>query len=54
MLIDYNSEEELLDCIKNDSNLKIENHLRYSFINSNLCVSANIAKNAASLKPRFG
>ena len=54
MLIDYNSEEELLDCIKNDSNIKVENHLRYSFINSNLCVSANIAKNAANLKPRFG
>jgi diacylglycerol kinase family enzyme len=54
MLIDYNSEEELLECVKSDSNFKIEDHLRYSFINSNLCVSANIAKNAASMKPRFG
>jgi diacylglycerol kinase family enzyme len=54
ILIDYNSEEELLECSKNDSNFKIENHLRYSFINSSLCVSANIAKNAASMKPRYG
>jgi len=54
ILIDCNSEEELQECLNNDDNFKIEDHLRYSFINSNLCVSANIAKNAASMKPKFG
>lgn len=54
MLIDHNSEQELYESAKKDPSIKIEDYLRYSFINSGLCISANIARNAAALKPRLG
>ena len=54
ILIDVDSEEELYNRLNSESDLKIENYLRYSFINSGLCISANIARNASDLKPRFG
>jgi diacylglycerol kinase family enzyme len=44
----------LYDSAKKDPSIKIEDYLRYSFINSGLCISANIARNAATLKPRLG
>lgn len=44
----------MFDAARNDKNIKIEDYLRYSFINSGLCISANIARNAATLKPRLG
>ena len=54
ILIDVDSEEELYNRLNSESDLKIENYLRYSFINSGLCISANIARNASDLKSRFG
>ena len=54
VLIDHNSEQELYESAKKDPSIKIEDYLRYSFINSGLCISANIARNAAALKPRLG
>jgi diacylglycerol kinase family enzyme len=54
ILIDYESEDELLQAIEADPSIQLHDHLRYSVINSSLCVAANVSKNAVSLKPKIG
>lgn len=54
ILIDYESVEELIQAIEADPSIQLPDHLRYSLINSSLCVAATISKNAASLKAKIG
>lgn len=54
VLLDYDSEQQLRDAANRDPSIKIDNHLRYSMVNSSLCLSANCARNAAPMKPYLG
>ncbi len=54
ILIDFESENEIIDSQKNDESILIENHLRYSIINTSLCTSANCSKNAQYMKQKIG
>ena len=54
ILIDFESEKEIIDSKKNDESILIENHLRYSIINTSLCTSANCSKNAQYMKQKIG
>ena len=53
-LIDYNSEEELINAAKKDPTINIYNQMRYSAINCSLAISANCAKNAKWMKSTLG
>ena len=54
ILMDYESEEQLLEAIASDPSIKLENHLRYQIINSCFCMAANISKGANPLKSKLG
>jgi len=54
ILLDFESEEELMEEARRNPNLVIHDHLRYCNINSSLICSAKCAKNAAPMKPYIG
>ena len=54
-LIDFDSEEQLLqEAQNNPDEIKVDDYLRYSIINSSLCLTANCARNAINLKTYLG
>lgn len=46
VLIDYDNEEQLREAAAKDSSIKLSDYMRYSCVNSSLCLSANCARNA--------
>jgi diacylglycerol kinase family enzyme len=46
VMIDFPSEQDIIG--------DVNNHMRYSIINSSLCLTANCAKNAGKWKSVFG
>jgi len=54
ILLDYSTEEELMEAAEQDPDINIYDHLRYSAINCSLSLSANCARNARWMKASLG
>ena len=55
VLLDYETEEELRQAhAKDPDNVKILNHLRYSLINNQVALMANVGRNCQSMKAKIG
>ena len=54
VLLDYETIEDVKRKKEEDKEFELPNHLRYSMINSTLCIGANVTRNAKGKKKCCG